>query len=218
MPVGPDPPDNLSATLLANARIGRVRVRGEARFALAGDNSDTRMTLIGEWAGKGEAEWRTELGYDRGLDRARAGLGYTRRFNKLQLTGFGEVASDGSIAASIALAFSFGPKSNGGWRVSAEKLASRGQVIADVWMDDNGDGIRQPGEAALPGVPLTAGNAAVEAATDRDGRGAIDGLEILPPRDDRDRRGQPARSLCPAGAAGVVVSPRPGSRRASRCR
>jgi hypothetical protein len=48
------------------------------------------MALIGEWAGKGDAEWRAELGYDRGLDRARAGMGYTRRFNKLQLTGFGE--------------------------------------------------------------------------------------------------------------------------------
>ncbi|MGQ2934539.1 MAG: carboxypeptidase regulatory-like domain-containing protein [Sphingopyxis sp.] len=210
VPVGPDPPDNLSATLLANARIGRVRVRGEARFALAGDNSDTRMTLIGEWAGKGEAEWRTELGYDRGLDRARAGLGYTRRFNKLQLTGFGEVASDGSIAASIALAFSFGPKSNGGWRVSAEKLASRGQVIADVWMDDNGDGIRQPGEAALPGVPLTAGNAAVEAATDRDGRGAIDGLESFRPvMIGIDAGSLPDPYVQPA-LPGVVVSPRPG--------
>lgn len=210
VPVGPDPPDNLSATLLANARIGRVRVRGEARFALAGDNSDTRMTLIGEWAGKGEAEWRTELGYDRGLDRVRAGLGYTRRFNKLQLTGFGEVASDGSIAASIALAFSFGPKSNGGWRVSAEKLASRGQVIADVWMDDNGDGIRQPGEAALPGVPLTAGNAVVEAATDRDGRGTIDGLEpFRPVMIGIDAGSLPDPYVQPA-LPGVVVSPRPG--------
>src|SRR3546814_13786965 len=82
------------------------------------------MVLIGEWAGKGEAECRAELGYDRGLDRARAGLGYTRRFNKLHLTGFGEVASDGSVAASRALAFSFGQQSNGGRRVSAEKIAS----------------------------------------------------------------------------------------------
>ena len=210
VPVGPDPPDNLTATLLANARIGRVRVRGEARFSLAGDNSDTRMTLIGEWAGKDDAEWRTELGYDRGLDRARAGLGYTRRFNKLQLTGFGEVASDGSVAASIALAFSFGPKSNGGWRVSAEKLASRGQVIADVWMDDNGDGIRQPGEAALPGVPLTAGNAAAEAATDKDGRGTIDGLEpFRPVMIGIDAGSLPDPYVQPA-LPGVVVSPRPG--------
>ncbi|WP_447758246.1 MSCRAMM family protein [Sphingopyxis fribergensis] len=210
VPIGPDPPDNLVASLLANARIGRVRVRGEARFALSGDNSDTRMTVIGEWAGKGDAEWRTELGYDRGLDRARIGAGYTRRFNKLQLTGFGEVASDGSIAASIALAFSFGPKPNGGWRVSSEKLASRGQVIADVWMDDNGDGIRQPGEAALPGVPLTAGNAYVEAATDKDGRGTIDGLEpFRPVMIGIDAGSLPDPYVQPA-LPGVVVSPRPG--------
>lgn len=210
VPIGPDPPDNLVASLLANARIGRVRVRGEARFALSRDDGDTRMTVIGEWTGKGDAEWRTELGYDRGLDRARFGAGYTRRFNKLQMTGFGEVASDGSVAASIALAFSFGPKPNGGWRVSSEKLASRGQVIADVWMDDNGDGIRQPGEAALPGVPLTAGNAYVEAATDRDGRGTIDGLE--PFRQVMigiDAGSLPDPYVQPA-LPGVVVSPRPG--------
>ncbi|OHD07365.1 carboxypeptidase regulatory-like domain-containing protein [Sphingopyxis sp. RIFCSPHIGHO2_12_FULL_65_19] len=210
VPVGPDPPDNLSATLLANARIGRVRLRGEARFALSGDNSDTRMTMIGEWAGKGDAEWRAELGYDRGLDRARAGLGYTRRFDKLQLTGFGEVASDGSVAASLALAFSFGPKSDGGWRISAEKLASRGQVIADVWMDENGDGVRQPGEAALPGIPLTAGNAVVESATDREGRGRIDGLEpFRPVMIGIDAGSLPDPYVQPA-LPGVVVSPRPG--------
>ena len=209
-PIGPDPPDNLIASLLANARIGRVRVRSEARFALSGENSDTRMALIGEWAGKGEAEWRAELGYDRGLDRARAGLGYTRRFNKLQLSGFGEVASDGSVAASLALAFSFGPKSAGGWRVSAEKLASRGQVIADVWMDENGDGVRQPGEAALPGVPLTAGQAFVDAATDSEGRGAIDGLEpFRPVLIGIDAGSLPDPYVQPA-LPGVVVAPRPG--------
>ncbi|WP_192647704.1 collagen binding domain-containing protein [Sphingopyxis sp. OAS728] len=210
VPIGPDPPDNLAASLLANARIGRVRVRGEARFALSGDNGDTRMAVIGEWAGKGDAEWRAELGYDRGLHRARAGMGYTRRFNKLQLTGFGEIASDGSVAASLALAFSFGPKSNGGWRVSSEKLASRGQVIADVWMDDNGDGIRQPEEAALADVPLTAGNAHVEAATDKDGRGTIDGLEpFRPVLIGIDAGSLPDPYVQPA-LPGVVVLPRPG--------
>lgn len=210
VPIGPDPPDNLTASLLANARIGRVRLRGEARFALSGDTSDTRMALVGEWAGKGDAEWRAEIGYDRGLDRARAGIGYTRRFHKVQLTGFGEVASDGSVAASLALAFSFGPKPDGGWRVSSEKLASRGQVIADVWMDDNGDGIRQAGEAALPGVPLTAGNATIEAATDKAGRAAIDGLEpFRPVLIGIDAGSLPDPYVQPA-LPGIVVSPRPG--------
>lgn len=210
VPIGPDPPDNLMATLLANARIGRVRVRGEARFALSGDNGDTRMTLFGEWAGKGDAEWRSEFGYDGGLGRVRAGLGYTRRFNKLHLTGFGEVASDGSVAASLALAFSFGPRSDGGWRMSAEKLASRGQVIADVWMDENGDGVRQPGEAPLAGVPLTAGNAFVDAATDKAGRGAIDGLEpFRAVMIGIDAGSLPDPYVQPA-LPGVVVAPRPG--------
>ncbi len=216
VPIGPDPPDNLSATLLANARIGRVRLRGEARFALSGASADSRATVIAEWAGKGDAEWRAELGYDKGLDRARAGLGYTRRFNKLQLTGFGEVASDGSVAASLALAFSFGPKpaksdgSAGGWRVSSEKLASRGQVMAEVWMDDNGDGIRQPGEAALPDVPITAGNAFVDAATDKGGRATVDGLEpFRAVMIGIDAGSLPDPYVQPA-LPGVVVTPRPG--------
>ncbi len=210
VPVGPDPPDNLTATLLANARIGRVRVRGEARFALSGDSSDTRVALVGEWAGKGDAEWRAELGYDRGLERARVGAGYTRRFNRLQLSGFGEVASDGSVAASLSLAFSIGPKPSGGWRMSSEKLASRGQVIADVWMDDNGDGIRQPGEAALAGVPLTAGHGYADAATDAQGQATIDGLEAFRPvLIGIDAGSLPDPYVQPA-LPGVVVSPRPG--------
>ncbi len=210
VPIGPDPPDNLTASLLANARIGRVRVRGEARFALSGDSSDTRVALIGEWAGKGDAEWRAELGYDRGFDRARVGAGYTRRFNRLQLSAFGEVASDGSLAASLSLAFSFGPKPNGGWRVSSEKLASRGQVIADVWMDDNGDGIRQPGEAPLAGVPLTAGHGFIDAATDQQGQATIDGLEpFRPVLIGIDAGSLPDPYVQPA-LPGVVVSPRPG--------
>lgn len=209
-PVGPDPPDNLTASLLANARIGRVRLRGEARFALAGEGGDTRMTLIGEWAGKGDAEWRAELGYDRGLDRARIGAGYTRRFKALQLSGFGEVASDGSVAASLSLAFSFGPDSGGGWRVSSEKLASRGQVVAEVWMDENGDGLRQSEEAALPGVPLTAGHGHADAATDAAGRGTIDGLEpFRPVLIGVDAGSLPDPYVQPA-VPGVVVTPRPG--------
>ena len=221
VPVGPAPPDNLTASLLANARIGRVRLRGEARFALSGDG-DTRVAMIGEWAGKGDAEWRAELGYDRGFDRARAGIGYTRRFDKLQLSGFGEVASDGSVAASLSVAFSLGPRAasgatggarvsgGGGWRMSSEKLASRGQVIADVWMDENGDGIRQPDEPAMPGVPLTAGMSHVEAATDDRGRAEIDGLEpFRAVMIGIDAGALPNPYIQPA-LPGVVVTPRPG--------
>lgn len=213
-PAGADPPDNLTATLLANARIGRVRLRGEARLALSGASADSRATLVAEWAGRGEAEWRAELGYDKGLERGRAGIGYSRRFKALQLSAFGEVASDGSVAASLSLAFSFGPRSGGaaggGWRMSSEKLGGRGQVLAEVWMDDNGDGVRQPGEAAMPGVPLTAGHAVAEAATSTAGTATIDGLEpFRAVMIGVDAGSLPDPYVQPA-LPGVVVTPRPG--------
>lgn len=209
-PFGTDPPDNLGATLLANARIGRIRLRGEARMALAGGNDATRMALIGEWAGKGDAEWRGEVGYDRGYDRARAGIGYTRRFRRFQLSGFGEVASDGSVAASLSLAFSFGPKPGGGWRLSSEKLASRGQVLADIFLDDNGDGVRQPGESAMAGVPLTAGRVHADAATDAAGQAMIDGLEPFRPVMIGIDAGSLPDPYVQSALPGIVVTPRPG--------
>src|SRR3546814_16788921 len=63
-PAGPDPPDNLTASPLANARIGRVRVRGEARFALSGANAASGMTYIRDVSGEDYAEWRTAHGHE----------------------------------------------------------------------------------------------------------------------------------------------------------
>ena len=94
--------------------------------------------------------------------------------------------------------------------MSSEKLASRGQVLAEVWMDDNADGIRQPGEAAVADVPLTAGNAFVDRATAKDGSATIDGLEpFRPVMIGIDAGSLPDPYVQPA-LPGVVVTPRPG--------
>lgn len=209
-PGGPDPPDAMTASLLANARVGGVRLRGEAAFNLSGRRASNRFGLVGEWGDADRGEWRAELGYDQGLRRFRVGAGHSRTFRKVQLSAFGEVASDGSVAASLGLGFSFGPRSDGGWRMASDKLASRGQVEAVVWHDENGDGVRQSSERLAGGVALTAGTALVDAVTDDQGRALISGLEpfralsigidggSLP-----DPRVQPA-------LPGVVVTPRPG--------
>lgn len=209
-PFGPDPPDRMTARLLANASIGRLRLRGEAQFALSGEQSDTRFGMIGEWAAGKNAEWRAELGYDGGLDRARAGLGYTRRFKQIEVTASGEAASDGSLAASLAVAFSLGPKPGGGVRASSKRLASGGQVEALVWQDRNADGVRQDDEPVMPGVELTAGNNFVDAATDKRGRAMIDGLEpFRPVLIGIDAASLPDPYVQPA-LPGKVVTPRPG--------
>lgn len=210
-PAGPDPPDRLTARLLANASIGRLRLRGEAQFAVSGQSSDTRIGVIGEWAAGKNGEWRAELGYDGGSNRYRAGIGHTRRFKQVEVSAFAEAASDGSLAASLAVAFSIGPGSRDkGSRVSSHKLASRGIVEALVWQDHNGDGVRQANEPLMPKVELTAGNTIVDAATDADGRAMIDGLEpFRAVMIGIDAASLPDPYMQPA-LPGVVVTPRPG--------
>lgn len=203
--------DDVVATLLANARIGKFRVRGEAQLGLAGASGQDKIAIVTEWAQSERSDWRVEVGYESAASRARFGLGYTRRFDRLSLTGFAEVASDGSYGAGLSLSFGIGPNPrSGGIRVSRERLASEGQAVATVFYDDNGDGLRQAGERLAEGVVLTAGSAIAEAPTGADGRTIVG--ELTPFRPvvigiDETSLGNP---LVRPAVPGVVVTPRPG--------
>ena len=210
-PFGPDPPDIVEARMLANGRIGRVRLRGEAIYRVAPEKRFERVNFTGEWRAGERADWRAELGYDAGLDRARAGIGIIRRFDKFSLTASAEAASDGSVAAGLNLAFSLGPDPrNGKLRFSSNKLASNGQALAIVYRDKNGDGVRQADEKLVENVELTAGQTTALTPTDANGRAVIDNLQPFRPvligidtSSLSDPYVQPA-------LPGVVVTPRPG--------
>ena len=214
---GPEPPGILEASLLANARIGKVRLRGETRFRLRPDSRFDNATLVAEWsAGRGDdryrGDWRAEIGYDRPLKRARVGLGYVRRFEKLALTGSVEAGSDGSLAGGLNLAFSLGPDptDRGGMRMTSNRLATQGQAVARVYRDLNGDGIRQSDEPLEHDVQLTAGRVPVERLTGKDGQVLIDSLEPYQPvLIGIDASSLPDPLVQPA-TPGIVVTPRPG--------
>ena len=214
--VGSDPPAQIEAGLLANARIGRVRVRGESRFRLAPETQFQSATLVGEWSAGGSllrpAEWRAEIGYDRSLSRARAGLGYSRRFDRLLLSASGEVASDGAVAAGLNLAFSLGPdpRRHGGIRVTSDKLASQGSALVRVYRDANMNGRRDTGERYEAGAQIAAGRIPVERLTDADGEVIVDGLEPFQPvLIGVDGSSLPDPLVQPS-TPGMVVTPRPG--------
>ncbi len=202
---------DVTASLLANARIGRLRLRGEAHVAVAGQSANDQVAIVGEWSQSERTDWRAELGYDAGVHRVRAGVGYTRRFAGLALSGVAEAASDGSFAASVGIAMSFGPDPRGhGIRVTRERLASQGQAVATVFYDDNGDGVREADEALAPDVVLTAGNAVAERPTGQDGRAIVDSLApFRPVLIGIDESSLPSPLVRPA-LPGVVVVPRPG--------
>lgn len=213
---GPDPPGRLEAGLLANARVGRVRLRGETRFELSPETKFRSATLVGEWSAGGSLlhpqDWRAELGYDDRLGRARAGLGYIRRFDRFAVTASGEVASDGAVAAGLSIAFSFGPdaRSGRGYRLSAEKLAAQGSTLVRVYRDANGNGRRDAEEGLEKGVQITAGRVPVDLLTDASGEVIVDGLEpFRPVLIGVDGSSMPDPRVQPS-TPGLVVTPRPG--------
>jgi len=215
-PFGPDPPGVLEAGLLANARLGKVRLRGEARWRLSAGSRFESATIVGEWAAGGgllrTAEWRAELGYDQLLSRGRAGLGYSRRFDRFALSANGEVASDGSVAAGLNVAFSLGPdpRARGGVRVSAEKLAAQGTALVRVYRDANANGRRDAGERLEKGVQVTAGRMPVDRLSDANGEVVVDGLEAFQPvLVGVDGSSLPDPFVQPS-TSGLVVTPRPG--------
>ena len=208
---GPPAPGRLEAGLLASGRIGKVRLRGEARFTLAPQSRFETATIRGEWRAGDHADWRAELGYETGSSRARAGFGYVRRFDKFSLTTTAEAASDGSVAAGLNLAFSLGPDPRSKKiRFARRKLASSGQALAVVFRDRNGDGIRQADEPFEKDVELTAGQSVALTSTDRNGAAIIDSLQPFRPvliGIDASSLSDPfVRPALP----GVVITPRPG--------
>jgi len=213
---GPDPPSQVETGFLANARIGPVRLRGEARFRLAPERQFQSATIVGEWSAGGSlvdpAQWRAELGYDQLLSRARAGLGYVRRFDRFALTASGEIGSDGAVAAGLGIAFSLGPdpRTDRGLRFAAQRLAAQGSTLVRVYRDANMNGRRDPGERMEKGAQIAAGRIPVEALTDANGEVIVDGLEpfqtvLL----SIDGSSLPDPLVQPS-TPGLAVTPRPG--------
>ena len=206
---GSDPPA-VNAALLANGSIGTTRVRGEIRWQLSPESHFSSAALVAERRISDKSSLRGDLGYERDLHRVRAGVGYVRTFDKFALSVNGEVASDGSVAAGLNLAFSLGPNPRGGMRVASQKLAANGSVFARVFRDEDDDGVRDAGEPYEKDVQLMVARRPIENMTDARGEAAIDGLEPhVPVLVGIDPSSLPDPLIQPA-SPGVVVTPRRG--------
>jgi hypothetical protein len=207
---GPDPPDTVEASLLGNGSIGKTRIRGEMRWRLSPDSHFQSATLIAERRVGERTALRGELGYDHDFERARVGLGYVRDFKRFSLSVTGEGATDGSVAAGLNLAFSLGSNPRGGMRVTSQKLAAAGTVLARVYRDENNDGIHEQGEPYEKDVQLLVERMPTAQTTDATGELVVDGLAPhLPVLVAVDASSLPDPLVQPA-SLGVAVTPRPG--------
>jgi hypothetical protein len=215
-PMGPEPPASVDSALLVSARVGRVRLRGEAKYRIKPDPAFESAILVAEWGERSTkkhvSSWRAELGYNALSNRAHVGLGYVRRFEKFAVTASAEAASDGSVAAGLNLAFSIGPdpRAGGGMRVSSGHLAAQGQALVRVFRDQNGDGAYQAGEPLEKDVELTAGLASVDGKTDANGEFIIEDLATFQPVMVGIDASSLADPLIQPTLPGIVITPRPG--------
>ena len=204
--------DGTAVGVLANTRILGLSVRAEAEYGLSGSRKgfDKARVTVEKMLDE-RSDLRVEAEYDarRGLTEFQAG--YVRQFNKLALSVAGTANTRGGVGANLAVYFSFGPEPFGrGLRFSHEKLARRGQAGVSVFLDANGDGRRSPGEEALPGIGITAGQRGTSDPTDQGGHAVVEGLNPYEPvLISIDESTLPDPFLVPVGK-GVVMTPRPG--------
>jgi hypothetical protein len=185
-------------------------LRGELRWRLSPESHFQSATLIAERRIGERSALRGELGYDHEFERARLGLGYVRDFKHFSLSMTGETASDGSVAAGLNLAFSLGHNPRGGLRVTSQKLAAAGSVLARVSRDENNDGIREADEPYEKDVQLLVERVPTAQTTDRRGEVVVDGLAPhLPVLVAVDPSSLPDPLVQPA-TQGIAVTPRPG--------
>lgn len=204
--------DGTRLRLLANTRIGDVRVRGNARFRVSGPVKgfeSAEVNLEKPLGPRSDITARAE--YQRGSGKIDFGLGFVRQFEKFSLRADGRMSTRGDLGLGLSLAMSLGPDPvEGGWRVSSNKLAQFGSAAVTVFRDENGDGLRQRGEEPVEGVEIVVGGAMQQGKTDERGRALIDGLR--PFRDvlvSIDLSSIEDPLLVPRGK-GVVLVPRPG--------
>jgi len=204
------PNDQMVAQLLANARLGPVRVRGEAEIDL-GKTGGQRYAAVAEYPIDETADLRFDASYNTETADYRATAGLSKQFKSFAASAYAGLSRSGAATAGFNLAFSFGPDPRtGGIRFSRSKLASRGQAVALVFTDENGDGKHQAHEKVEKDVLITAGQALSENPTDRSGRAVVDDLDPWRPV----LIGIDANSLSSAylqpSLPGRVITPRPG--------
>ena len=198
--------------LLSNMRVFGLRLRGTANFSLSGPDKGLQTVQLST---DKNLDDRTNLSLDleylaRG-DVGRAGLGLSRRFDKFAVRANADAGTDGSFGFRLTTSFSFGPDpANGGIRLSERKLARYGQALVTIFRDEDGDGLRDPGEEPIKEVGVEAGFRTTDAVTNEEGLALVDELKPFVPvlvGIDEASLGDPY--LAPV-TKGVVVVPRPG--------
>ena len=204
--------EGISVGLLANTRIFGFMIRADAAYRVTGPRrgfADANLTI--EKSLTERSDLRLDVKHDARERVTTFEAGYVRQFRPLALRVGATADTHGAIGANMGVSFSFGPSPFGrGLYMSNEKLAQRGEAAVSVFLDENGDGVRSPGEKPLEGIGLTAGQFGSSTPTDKQGHAMIENLnpyqKVLIGVDESTL---PDPFLVPV-KKGIVITPRAG--------
>jgi hypothetical protein len=204
--------DGTELRLLANTSLGRVRLRGNARYRLSGlQRGFEAVSLDGDMDLTPRSNLRGSAEYLETNNELTFGAGYSRQFKDFAIRGDGTLSTRGRFGLALSLAMSFGSDPvEGGLRISGQKLAQYGHAAVTVFRDENGDGLREAGEEPIEGIEIVTPSALEQEKTNKAGRAVVDGLRPFAPvlvRIDESSIGDP---LLQPKTKGMVVVPRPG--------
>ena len=188
------------ALLQANAGFGLIRQgvagwQGSATLGMAATNGPWRLrggldaVLASGWrlaGGNVSAVRRTgsgtislDMGWQAERRRLNGGLAWNQRLGAFGLSvGLSRAADGWRLGLGLVVGLWQGV---GHWQAAPAGLTRSGAVLADLFIDDDGDGQHDSGEAALPGGRFIVGNSLRAETTRDDGRVLLRGLPAGPP-------------------------------------
>lgn len=203
--------------LLANTRIGRLRLRGESYWDVGDRRGFRTAQLTANFQAGASSAVQMSGAYDRLDDSGRFGLSFSRDFRRFALASTAEVTTRGRMALGLNLLMSVGHDGFGRFgHVSSLPQASEGTLAVNVYRDLDGNGRRDADEPLVDRANLTINDIPLDrpTASPRDGhRTQPDVVGDLAPTVPIKVAIDPASIPDPydmPATAGVVVVPRAG--------
>lgn len=197
--------------LLLSKYVARLALRGRADYELEPRAELTGLELTAEWERRDA--WLLSGGVSRlfrsGENRYSAGVGRVEGpFGINAIVDYGRL---GGFGLSLLLSMSFSRDSRTGhWQHQARPLAFGGGLSARAFLDENGNGLLDPGENGIAGAGLLVGGNNTRLRTDEQGELFLANLPPYQPLSLAISPGTLEDPYWQPAGPGVAILPRPG--------
>lgn len=173
---GASPAPERRGALLVSRGVGNMAVRGVVEYGFERGGELRDLGLVAETsrfgqllaAGIRRSSLASEHSGYLSVTRPRGRWGMVLRSDYSSVSG-------GGVSALLSVTLDRDPRS-GRWNLDARRGAENGAVSAQVFLDDNGNGRKDPVEEPLEGVRLRSSQSSPEASTGPDGVALLRGL------------------------------------------